>query len=416
MSSDSRARLHTLRPQLLRQYDALAAQSLQLDLTRGKPSAAQLDLSNAILQLPADGFIADDIDTRNYGGLDGLPSVKKLFAEILEVDTAQVLIGGNSSLAMMHDTLARACLFGVPDGARPWHTVAARKFICPAPGYDRHFHLAQHLGFELLAVDILADGPDMVAVEKLAAADASVKGIWCVPKYSNPDGVCYSDEVVRRLAEMRTAAADFRILWDNAYAEHHLTDHRPALANIAEYCARAGNANRVIQFASTSKMAHPGSGVAAMAASDANIADAKKHIAARTIGPDKVNQLRILKLFGDLNGLRMHMKKQAATLKPKFDLCQEILARDLGESNIAEWSQPRGGYFISLNVADETAARAIELAANIGVKLTPAGATYPYGRDPRNRNIRLAPTFPAMDDLRRAMQALTLCVRLAASE
>ena len=404
------------------EYARLKGLSLSLDMTRGKPSPEQLDLSNRILGLPGDDYMdADGTDTRNYGGLDGLPAVKQLFGEILGVAAHNVIVGGNSSLTMMYDTLARACQFGVAGGGtgEPWNRVAGRKFICPAPGYDRHFLITEHLGFELVAVAMTGHGPDMDQVESLVAGDAAVKGIWCVPKYNNPDGVCYDGDTVRRLAAMQTAAADFRIMWDNAYAEHHLgdlDDERPALENIARHCGLAGNPDRVIQFASTSKITHPGSGVAAMAASEANVADAKAHIAVQSIGPDKVNQLRLLKLFGDLAGLRAQMKKHAALVRPKFDLVLEILERELGGLGIAQWSRPKGGYFINLNVADGTAARVVQLAGEAGVKLTKAGAPFPYGKDPRDRNVRIAPTFPALDDIRQATEVLAACVKLAAGE
>ena len=391
-------------------------------MTRGKPSPEQLDLSNRMLALPADDYVDDDgVDTRNYGGLDGLAGVKRLFGEMLGVAAGNVIVGGNSSLSMMYDTLARACLFGVPGGGEPWNRVARRKFICPTPGYDRHFLVTEHLGFELLAVEMDDEGPDMAQVEALAGADDAVKGIWCVPKYSNPTGVCYGAETVARLAAMKTAAADFRILWDNAYAEHHLGDERPVLENIAQHCEAAGNPERVIQFASTSKVCHPGSGVAALAAGDATIADAKTHIGVQSIGPDKVNQLRLLRLFGDINGLRAQMKRHAALLKPKFDWVAEILQRELGgaggaDAPFARWSAPKGGYFISLDVADGHAKRVIQLALEAGVTLTQAGAPFPYGKDPRDRNIRIAPTFPSLDDVRQATEVLAVCVQLAASE
>ena len=402
--------------QLLDEYARLKGLSLSLDMTRGKPSAEQLDLSNRILALPADDYLEDGIDTRNYGTPDGLPAVKKLFGGILGVAPENVIVGGNSSLAMMYDSVARACQFGVPDGAGPWNRIDRRKFICPAPGYDRHFRITEHLGFELIAVAMNDHGPDMDQVESLVAADDTIKGIWCVPKYSNPDGTCYGGETVGRLAAMKTAAADFRIIWDNAYAEHHLSDHHPVLENIARCCESAGNPNRVIQFASTSKICHPGSGVAAMAAGEANIADAKRHITVQSIGPDKVNQLRLLKLFGDLAGLRAQMKKHAAVVKPRFDLVLEILERQLGGLGIARWSKPKGGYFISLDIPDGKAKRAVQLAAEAGVKLTSAGAPFPFGIDPRDRNIRIAPTFPPLDDIRQATEVLATCVKLAASE
>lgn len=414
--------------QTLDEYNRLKSQSRLLDMTRGKPSAEQLDLANRILKLPGTDYLsADGTDARNYGGLDGLPAMKQLFADILEVAPQHVIVGGNSSLAMMYDAIARACQFGVAvdrntsENPVPWNCIPERKFICPTPGYDRHFLISEHLGFELIAVEMTEHGPDMQQVEALVAEDATIKGIWCVPKYSNPTAACYNADTVQRLASMNTATADFRIIWDNAYAEHHFTAHRPELQNIARCCEAAGNPNRVLQFASTSKICHPGSGVAAMASSDMNIADTKRHIAVQYIGPDKVNQLRHLQLFGDLNGLRAHMQKHAALVQPKFKLVLEILERELGGlmvngTKLAQWSKPSGGYFISLDIPDGTAKRVIQLSDEAGVKLTPAGAPFPYGNDPRDRNIRIAPTYPPLHDIQQATEILTVCVKLAASE
>lgn len=411
-SPDLRAR----RRQFLDDYARIKKLSLSLDMTRGKPSAEQLDLSNALLSLPGGAYTAGGIDARNYGGLEGLPAVRELFAAILEVTPQNVLAGGNASLTLMYETLSRACLFGVPGGARAWNAIAGKKFLCPAPGYDRHFAITEHLGFEMVTLPMRDDGPDMDVVEELAGGDETVLGIWCVPKYHNPTGACYSADSVARLAQMKTAAADFRIMWDNAYAEHHLYDERPALANIAELCARAGNANRVVQFASTSKICHPGSGVAAMAASDENIADARAHLAVQSIGPDKVNQLRLLQFCGTLEKLRAHMQKHAALIRPKFEAALEVLQCELGGLGIAEWSRPRGGYFISVDIEDGCAARAVQLAREAGVTLTAAGAPFPYGKDPRDRNIRIAPTFPSAEEVRRACEVFAVCVKLAVCE
>ena len=386
-------------------------------MTRGKPSPQQLDLSSELLQTPVGDFLdSDGVDTRNYGGVDGLSEMKALFGGILEMDPAQVIVGGNSSLTMMYDTLQRACQFGVPGGDGPWNQVANRKFLCPSPGYDRHFLITQHLRFELVNVDMTDGGPDMDQVEWLVKNDASIKGIWCVPKYSNPTGCCYSVETVARLAAMETAAVDFRVIWDNAYAEHHFTDDVPILENIAVHCENAGNPNRVIQFASTSKITLSGAGVAAMAGSAENIENAREHINVQSIGPDKTNQLRHLRFFKNLEGLRAHMKNHAALVKPKFDLVQEVLDRELGGLGIASWSQPKGGYFISLQVGDGKAKRVIELAAKAGVQLTQAGAPFPYGKDPSDRVIRIAPTFPAIEEVGKATEILAVCVKLVASE
>jgi DNA-binding transcriptional MocR family regulator len=396
------------------QYELFKAQGLNLDITRGKPSAAQLDLSNALLTQPGDHFSDNGTDARNYGGLDGLPKMKALFAAILEVAPVNVIVGGNSSLNMMYDTLARACQFGVAGGNGPWNQSAGRKFLCPVPGYDRHFMVTAHLGFELVSVDMRDDGPDMDQVEALAAADNDIKGIWIVPRYSNPTGSTISEDKARRLATM-AASPDFRIMWDNAYAEHHLTDEVAPLANIMTLCEQAGNPNRVIEFASTSKITHPGSGVAALAAATENITDIKNHLSVQTIGPDKVNQLRHLVLFPDLPALRAHMKRHSALIKPKFDLVEEILQRELGNSGIARWTKPTGGYFVSLDIADGLAREVVRLAADAGVKLTSAGAPFPHGNDPRDRNIRIAPTFPTEQELATATEVLTCCVKLAAS-
>jgi len=398
-----------------RRYTDIKSTGLNLDLTRGKPSSAQLDLSNALLESPGKQFMADGTDTRNYGGLDGLPAMKSLFGSILDVDPGQVIVGGASSLTMMYDTLARACQFGVPGGAGPWNAAPGRKFLCPSPGYDRHFKVTEHLGFTLIPVDISDDGPAMDQVEELVAADPDIKGIWVVPRYSNPTGCSCSDDTVQRLAAMTTAASDFRIIWDNAYAEHHLVDNPRPLANIMTACHEAGNPDRVIEFASTSKMTYPGSGVAAMAASADNIADAKTHLAVQTIGPDKVNQLRHLALFSNMDALRAHMRQHASLVKPKFDLVDEILTRELAEHRIATWTKPEGGYFISLDVPDGTAREIVRLAGEAGVKLTGAGAPFPYGKDPNDRNIRIAPTFPVLEEVGKATEVLAACVLLAAS-
>jgi aspartate/methionine/tyrosine aminotransferase len=400
--------------ELHEKFERARQAGLNLDMTRGKPAPAQLDLADALLTLPGTGQFLDDskTDCRNYGGLDGLPAMKQLFAEILGCTREDVIVGGNSSLTMMHDAIARGVLFGVPGGDQPWGQQGTVRFLCPAPGYDRHFEITGHLGFELVNVDLNEDGPDMDRVETLVA-DGSVKGIWCVPRYSNPTGITYSEEVANRLARMK-AAPDFRIIWDNAYAEHHLGDARQAVPDILSACRDAGHPDRPLLFTSTSKMTHAGAGVSAMAASPTNIADARRHLAVQTIGPDKINQLRHLLFFKDLAGVRSHMAKIAAILKPKFDLVQEILERDLGGKGIATWSKPNGGYFVSVNTPDDCARTIIDLAAQAGVKLTPAGAPFAYGLDPQNRVIRLAPSFPPIEDVRQAMEIFTLCVELAA--
>jgi len=411
LSIADKARLQT---ELTAQFEQYASSGLNLDMTRGKPSAEQLDLSNAMMSLSEYKDTAGT-DCRNYGGLDGLPAMKALFAEILETPASNIIVGGNSSLTMMFDTLARACLFGVSEIDQPWQGQSP-KFLCPSPGYDRHFTASQTLGLESVLVNMTDAGPDMDQVEKRVAEDDSIKGIWCVPKYSNPTGITYTDEVVDRLANMKTAAVDFRIMWDNAYAEHHIDGNLDSVKDILKACEAAGNPDRAYVFASTSKISFAGSGVAAFASSPANIAFAKKIISAQSIGPDKVNQLRHIELIPDLAALRAHMKLHAALLAPKFQRVEKILSEELSEAGIATWTRPTGGYFTSLDMTQGSAKRAIELSAELGVKLTAAGAPFPYGIDPNDANIRIAPSFPTLDDIESAMRVFTLCVKLAALE
>jgi aspartate/methionine/tyrosine aminotransferase len=397
-------------------YAAIQQKGLKLDMTRGKPSNEQLDLANEYLTvLSASDYKAlDGTDTRNYGGLDGLPEMKAIFAELLETAPANVIVGGASSLTMMHDAVVRALLHGVPGGDGPWQK-SKIKFLCPAPGYDRHFAICQHHGIEMISIELDANGPDMASVEQLVKADASIKGMWCVPKYSNPTGETYSAEVVQRLAAMRTAAPDFRLFWDNAYAVHDLHDTSDPLVEILSTCEKAGNPNRVFEFASTSKICFAGAGVAVMATSAQNVADQKRHLGIQTIGPDKVNQLRHVRFFKDAAGVKAHMRKHAALLRPKFDAVTRIFERDLGESGLAAWTKPRGGYFVSLDTLDGCASEVVKLADEAGVKLTPAGATFPLGKDPRNRNIRVAPSLPPASQVETAMEVVTLCVQLASA-
>jgi DNA-binding transcriptional MocR family regulator len=404
----------SLSQQLQARYDAFKARGLKLDMTRGKPSSAQLDLANTMLDLPghADFTSADGTDTRNYGGADGLPEMKAIFAAMLETAPANVIVGGNASLQMMHDTIVRALTHGVPDGAGPWGR-APIKFLCPSPGYDRHFAICEHFGIEMVVVDMDGNGPDVAQVQKLVAADASIKGMWCVPKYSNPTGITYSDNVVKALGAMKTAAPDFRLFWDNAYVVHDLFDTTDPLLNILRVAAEAGHPNRPFVFASTSKISLAGAGVAAMAASTANVADAKRHIGIQTIGPDKVNQLRHIRFYRDLAGVRAHMAKHAALLRPKFEAVDRVFERELGGKGIATWTKPRGGYFVSLDTLDGCAAEVVRLADGAGVKLTGAGATYPLQKDPRDRNLRMAPSLPPADQVELAMEIVAVCVLLA---
>ncbi|MBT3305931.1 MAG: aminotransferase class I/II-fold pyridoxal phosphate-dependent enzyme [Alphaproteobacteria bacterium] len=398
-------------------YDGLRGRNLSIDMTRGKPSAEQLDLSNALLGLVSedDCHGEDGTDYRNYGILDGIPEAKRLFAEYMEVSAEEIIVGENGSLPMMYDTLAAGVLFGMPGGDLPWKDQGVIKFLCPVPGYDRHFTICERLGIEMITVDLGIEGPDMDAVEAAVADDASVKGIWCVPKYSNPTGVTYSDEVVDRLAAMPVAADDFRVIWDNAYAAHHLGGGPATVKNLLQACKDVGNPDRVLMFGSTSKMTMAGSGIAMMAASTTNIKDALSKQFAATIGPDKINQLRHVRFFGDMDGLRAHMDKQAAIIGPKFDAVDEILERRLAGKGIATWTKPEGGYFVSVDVLDGCAAEVIRLSLEAGVKLVPPGSTFPYGDDPGDRNIRLAPTMPMVDDIRSAMEIFCTCVELAAA-
>lgn len=399
-------------------YEQIKQEGLDLNMTRGKPGPEQLDLSAEMLKIvgPGNFKAASGQDTRNYGGLDGLPEAKALFADFLGASPAEVIIGGNASLTLMHDTVVRALLHGVVGSEKPWGKLEKVKFLCPAPGYDRHFNICQHFGIEMVNIELDENGPNMNQVEALVTEDDTIKGIWCVPKYSNPTGVVYADEVVDRLASMQTKAADFRIFWDNAYAVHHLTDTPPSLKNILAACKKAGNADRVFMFGSTSKISFAGSGVSAMACSEANVAWVLKHAFMQTIGPDKLNQLRHVRFFKDMAGIEAHMEKHKAILKPKFDAVDEILTRELGGKGIAEWTKPQGGYFISLNTQDGCAKRVVELAAQAGVKLTAAGATFPYKNDPRDRNIRIAPSLPSLPEIRKATEVLAVCVLLASGE
>jgi len=390
---------------------------LALDMTRGKPCRAQLDLGNEILTCVGPTEVAAaTLDPRNYGVIDGLPEAKALFGQYMGVGIGEVIVGGNSSLALMHDAIVRALLFGVPGGERPWSQAKPARFLCPSPGYDRHFTVCEHLGIEMIAVPMTEDGPDMDEVEHLVASDDSVVGMWCVPRYSNPTGITYSDETTRRLAAMPARARDFRIFWDNAYAVHHLTDSPRPLLNILDAAKESGHPNRPLLFGSTSKVSFAGAGVAAMAASEENIADQKRHISAQSIGPDKVNQLRHVKFFGDMAGIEAHMKRHATIIRPKFEAVVAAFDTQLAKTGVAALSRPRGGYFFSLDALAGTARRIVDLAAEAGVKLTPAGATYPYGKDPNDRNIRLAPTFPEPEEIDQAMDVICNSVKLASLE
>jgi DNA-binding transcriptional MocR family regulator len=398
-------------------YAQLCERGLKLDLTRGKPSSAQLDLSNDLLALPGDRFLAaDGTDTRNYGGLTGLPELRTIFTSALQVPLDNLLALNNSSLNVMHDVLINALLSPVPGAERRWVDEPEVAILCPTPGYDRHFALAAQLGFKLITVGMTADGPDMDEVERLVASDPSIKGIWCVPKYSNPDGCVYSDLTVQRLAAMPTAAPDFRILWDNAYAVHHLVDNPPELGDLFAACASFGNADRVFVFGSTSKITLAGAGVSFLGASTANLTWILARFAKATIGPNKVEQLRHAIFLRDADTLAAHMSKHAELIKPKFDAVDRILTERLGGTGLATWTTPVGGYFSLLTVPEGTATGIVKAAAEAGIALTPAGSTHPYGIDPTDSMIRIAPTVPDLADVETVIDGLAICVRLVALE
>jgi len=411
LSQEERSKI---KAELLERYAEFQLRRITLDMTRGKPCAEQLDLALGMIEgdIGEAYLTPNGLDCRNYGGLDGIPEAKILFADYMGVEPDELILGGNSSLNMMHDTILRAMVKGVADSAPPWGRLPKVKFLCPSPGYDRHFFICEYLGIEMIPIDMSEGGPDMDSVEELAAADANIKGIWCVPKYSNPTGAVYSDEVVERLANMKTRAPDFRIFWDNAYAVHHLADSPPALKNLLRACKQAGNPDRVFMFGSTSKISFAGAGLAIMAGSQKNMQWVTNQMAFQTIGPDKLNQLRHTLFFKDMGGIESHMKKHAAIIKPKFDAVQSILENELSGKNIAAWSKPQGGYFVSIDTLEGCAAAVIEKAAGAGVKLTPAGSAYPYKNDPLDRNIRIAPTFPPLDDVRVAMELVAVCIQL----
>ncbi|MBS1692554.1 MAG: aminotransferase class I/II-fold pyridoxal phosphate-dependent enzyme [Actinobacteria bacterium] len=401
-------------------YAALTAKGLRLDLTRGKPSPAQLDLSDALLSLPGNGPGAyrdnDGTDTRNYGGLHGLAELRAIFGELLGISVPNIIAGNNASLEFMHDIVAFSMLHGGVDSARPWIQEPGVKFLCPVPGYDRHFAITEALGVEMIPVPIREDGPDVDLIEELVAADPAIKGMWCVPVYSNPTGVTYSWEAVRRLVQMRTAAPDFRLFWDNAYAWHTLTPEFVKQVDILGLAEAAGNPNRPLVFASTSKITFAGAGVSFFAGSLGNIAWYLQYAGKKSIGPDKVNQLRHARFFGDADGVKLHMQRHRALLAPKFALVLDILEDRLGASKIASWTEPKGGYFISLDVLPGTARRTIALAKDAGIAVTEAGAAFPYRKDPDDKNIRIAPTFPSEPELRDAIDGLATCALLSATE
>lgn len=414
----STAELELRKEELEKQYNMYKTENIQLDMSRGKPGPEQLDLSHGLLRALSEEDVkaTHNGDIRNYGQLDGIPEAKALFGELLGVQASNVFVGGNSSLSLMHDAVARAVLFGTGEGQTPWGKLPKVKFLCPSPGYDRHFAICELFNIDMIVVNMTAEGPDMDQVEALVANDETIKGIWCVPKYSNPSGVTYSNETVQRLAALKTKAEDFRIFWDNAYAFHHLTDTPDELADIFAACTQAGYPDRVYMFASTSKVTFPGAGISAFVSSEANLAYAKKQLSVQTIGYDKINQLRHVRFFEQIGGVGELMKQHAQLIKPKFDQVNRTLTEELGGKGIAEWSEPQGGYFISLDTLDGCAKRVVSLAREAGVILTGAGATFPYGIDPRDRNIRIAPTFPSVEELKKAMEVVSVCVELASVE
>jgi DNA-binding transcriptional MocR family regulator len=397
-------------------YEELRTRGLQLDLTRGKPSAQQLDLADALLTLPSTTRDSRGVDVRNYGGLEGLADLREMFAELLWVEPDQVVAGGSSSLSMMRDCLFYLTLFGGVDSERPWGQEEKVRFVCPVPGYDRHFTLLESLGIEMVTVPMHDDGPDVDAVAALVGDDPSVKGMWIVPTYANPTGAIVSQDVAARLAAMPTAAPDFKIFWDNAYALHHLTEDEAKSADILTLASAAGHPHRPIMFASTSKITYAGAGVAFLAASTANVGWYLGHLGNGSIGPDKVNHLRHVEFFGSPQGVRDHMAKHREIIAPKFAEVDRVLTERLGGRGVATWNTPSGGYFVNLDVVPGTAARVVELAKAVGVALTPAGSSFPYKQDPEDTNIRLAPTMPPVAEVTAAMEAVATCVLLAAAE
>ena len=415
----SKEQLLALKSELETSYEEKKALNLQLDMSRGKPSPSQLDVSLGLMDALNSNSVLkseDGTDCRNYGVLDGIPEAKKLMADMMGTTADHIIIFGNASLTIMYDSISRSYTHGVL-GSTPWCKLDKVKFLCPVPGYDRHFAITEHFGIEMINVPMTQDGPDMDMVEELVANDDSIKGIWCVPKYSNPQGYCYSDETVRRFANLKPAAKDFRIYWDNAYVIHHLyEDNQVEIPDIISECEKAGNPNLVYEFASTSKVSFPGSGIAAMAASAENLADVKKQMTIQTIGYDKLNQLRHVAYFKNIDGLKAHMKKHADAMRPKFEAVLKVLDEELTGAEIGSWVKPLGGYFISFDAMEGCAKKIVAKCKEAGVTLTNAGATFPYGKDPKDSNIRIAPSFPTPEEMAVATDLFVLCVKLVSVE
>lgn len=415
----SKDELAQQKAELIKQFEDAKAMGLKLDMSRGKPTSAQLDMTMGLMDVlnsDSDMKSMDGVDTRNYGLMDGIIEAKHLMADVMSVPAENVIVYGNSSLSIMYDAISRSVTHGVM-GSTPWCKLEQVKFLCPVPGYDRHFAITEHFGIEMILIPMTPEGPDMDLVEKYVNEDPAVKGIWCVPKYSNPQGISYSDETVKRFAALKPAAKDFRIYWDNAYAIHHLyEDKQDQILEILSECEKAGNPDMVYEFCSTSKITFSGSGMAAMASSQANLTDVKKSLTLQTIGHDKVNQLRHTRYFKNVEGMMAHMKKHADILRPKFEAVLAVLDRELGGLGIGEWTKPLGGYFISFDAMEGCAKAIVEKCKEAGVVLTGAGATFPYGKDPKDSNIRIAPTFPTSEDMAKATDIFVLCVKLVSVE
>ncbi len=415
----SKEELLALKESLNKEYAEAKAKGLALDMSRGKPSAKQLDVSLGLLDTinsSSDLKALDGTDCRNYGVLDGIPEAKKLMADMMGTTPDHVIVYGNASLNIMYDQISRAYTHGIL-GNTPWCKLDKVKFLCPVPGYDRHFAITERFGIEMINIPMSESGPDMGMVEEYVSNDASVKGIWCVPKYSNPQGYTYSEETVKRMAALKPAAEDFRIFWDNAYVIHDLyDDNKDEIADIISECEKAGNPDMVFEFASTSKVSFPGSGIAALATSANNIADIKKQLTIQTIGHDKLNQLRHVRFFKDINGLKEHMRKHAEFIRPKFEAVESVLEEELSGLGIGSWTEPKGGYFISFDAMDGCAKAIVAKCKEAGVKLTGAGATFPYGKDPKDSNIRIAPSFPTPEEMKQAADLFVLCVKLVSVE